>query len=472
MGAIKFKIRGIYLNGSLYSVRIRIPKDLLKHYPKGQAYLRQPLKTSIEDQAIRLATPILEKWHREFKELREGKPLPLGVIEAHPIGDDLARAIGHQESIDEVVQDRFYREAEKQAYKYLKSSGKEIKPHDIENVAQHDIYPFMRLDEVLNPAEKRLLVLNGHIRADLRLSDALATYLATYEKGESDSVKKMSKLAINALVKSQGDLLLDDPTKKNPEAISRNRLQLWVKEMVEGGLSTGTAKRRLAQVKAVLTRAALENHIPNIQLLTSKITIPNLGKDVKPRYVPQAQELNSILCTFKDDPLVRLLVYLGCRVAEVQGLLLEELHLDHTPAYITIQPNKVRGLKTICSKRDIPLVGGALEAMKEVVAAYKTNSEYLLARYASDNRGNPKPRGADSLSAMINKRFDAKGYPMVTTHSFRHSLKDLFRNSGVPESLGNEITGHGKATISRGYGLGTSLEVKAEALKNAYALIS
>jgi integrase len=126
----------------------------------------------------------------------------------------------------------------------------------------------------------------------------------------------------------------------------------------------------------------------------------------------------------------------------------------------------VRDLKTKSSTRDVPLVGAALVAAKELLVKAQSNSSSgLFINYF-------KPRGSDSFSATVNKRLKSKGFSKITTHCFRHALKDLLRNASVPKSLIDEIQGHGSQEISRSYGKGYSLDRKAESLMSAYALIN
>ena len=65
----------------------------------------------------------------------------------------------------------------------------------------------------------------------------------------------------------------------------------------------------------------------------------------------------------------RLIVYAlietGCRPSEIANLTAEDIHLDVDVPYISIRPKAKRQLKSKSSKREIPLVGVSLEAMKQ-----------------------------------------------------------------------------------------------------------
>lgn len=464
VGSAKLKIKGIYKNGNKFTAKVRIPIDLKKHYPKGKTHLQEPLGTADYTEAIKKATPILVQWQKDFKALRAGKRPPEGVLKSYPIGNDLARAAGDEDQEAEAVDDRYIKEAERRARESAKKSGTILTQDQFYRLAHEIYHEDIRIEDVLNPAEINLLTTKGHLRHDFRLTDALRIYLETHPKGTIKTVKDMSNYSIDGLINSQGDLILADPKEQKSGALNRHNLEAWIKEMVERqGLTTGTALRRLGQVKAILNHVFVVRQISNVGFLVDRLVVPNVGKDAKATHSPPPHELKAILETFKNDPLITLLVFLGCRIAEVSGLKISDLHLTEKHPYICIRPNEIRGLKTANSTRDIPVFGQSLAALKGVIKKY-SNDTFLLPQYAHET-------GASSASQTLNKRLKTQGYSNVKTHSFRHSLKDLLRNSGCPESLMDEIQGHGSQTISRNYGNGTSIEIKTKALAKAYKLI-
>lgn len=464
MDQASLKVKGIYKNGGRYSAKVRIPIDLKKHYPKGKTWLQKPLGTPDYLEAIKRATPILEQWREDFKRLRAGKPPSQSVLQLHPIGKDLARAIGVADLESDVVDARFQDEAERRARDVAKKTGKSLTKDQIQSLAE-GIYRdnSIELESVMNPAEIRLLKGSGHINLPLRLSDALDIYLSTHDKGGKRSVQTMGRYSMDGLIASQGDLVIADPNLKVENSITRRHLQAWIKEVVAGGLKTETAQRKLNQVKAILKRVALERQIPNIDFIVEGVCVVGVGSDSKKKHVPSPEELGGFLRAFKDDPVATLLVFLGGRISEVTGLMMSDLHLNEKQPYISIKPNSVRELKTANSTRDIPVFGRSLEALQEIITQY-SDSTYLFPQYANE-------RGGDNASGALNKRFKKRGFPNLTTHCLRHALKDLLRNSNCPESLLDEIQGHGTQTAAKNYGKGSSLERKAKALAEAYSLI-
>src|SRR5437899_12530144 len=116
----------------------------------------------------------------------------------------------------------------------------------------------------------------------------------------------------------------------------------------------------------------------------------------------------------------------GCRIAEVSGLEVADVHVMADRPYIDVHPNKHRGLKTKASKRWVPLVGDALLAAEEALALSR-DGNVLLPRYG-------KSGGAGNVSQSLMKYVrGVTSDPLVTVHSLRHNLKDLLiRAKAVP----------------------------------------
>ncbi|SMR83291.1 Phage integrase family protein [Aliiroseovarius halocynthiae] len=128
----------------------------------------------------------------------------------------------------------------------------------------------------------------------------------------------------------------------------------------------------------------------------------------------------------------------GCRMAEITGLLVDEVILDHEVPHLVIRPNSVRSLKTRSSVRKVPLVGLALDTAQEAVRESHSADEAtpLFHTYA-------KPRGADGASQALMKHLrKVTTNPRHTNHSLRHSMKDWLREAGVPTLEQNLILGH------------------------------
>jgi site-specific recombinase XerD len=154
--------------------------------------------------------------------------------------------------------------------------------------------------------------------------------------------------------------------------------------------------------------------------------------------------------------------FTGARLKEVSGLLAEDVDLAAETPTLTIYPNAVRTVKNKASRRVIAPVGPALEALREAREAHPSGP--LFPRYADE------PAGATNASAalvsVLRKRVGIKDKKLVW-HSWRHTMKDLLRNAGVPTAIQNRILGHSGEGVGDNYGRGHDMKLLAEALAKA-----
>ena len=104
-------------------------------------------------------------------------------------------------------------------------------------------------------------------------------------------------------------------------------------------------------------------------------------------------------CMKLDDDirwLIALISDTGMRLAEAAGLRVSDLHLEEEIPFVRLEEHASRPLKTTGSRRDIPVVGTALWAVKR--AAAENDGPILFPRYCS-----AKKCKADYASATLNK---------------------------------------------------------------------
>lgn len=139
----------------------------------------------------------------------------------------------------------------------------------------------------------------------------------------------------------------------------------------------------------------------------------------------------------------------GLRPSELVNLQAPAIHLDAPVPYVEILPEG-RVLKTHDSKREIPLVGVALAAMK------------------LHPDGFPRYRDkSSSLSALVNKFLQVNGLRPSkdhTVYSLRHSFKDRLIAAEAPDSLIDSLMGH--RTGKPKYGKGPPLELKRKFMES------
>lgn len=446
---VRVQIKGLTKNGNNWRLKLRIPTKLLPLYG-GKTHLTHSLKTDDKSKAEKKAVIVLNKWEKDFKEQivsmkRQAgigggtAPIPKAILEVTS-----ERWSGAEDLLLDDIKDRYQTELTKRAKGDLVLAGW----LDDEGVLD----PF----EMATPAEHWHLRNKGLISGGQRLSDALRVYLETYPKNAS-KVTGIATRSMESLIKVVGkDLPLGE--------LRRQHLKKWITYSGDKlGHSTGTTKRQLNAIKAVLRRASVEFEV-SLGNALEMLTIPNLGNDAKERHSPSIKETRKVLEVFKDDPLMTLIVLYGGRISEIAGLRMQDVFLELDHPYLAIVPHEARTLKTKNSKRDFPLIGKALKAVTKLVTVGDPKREALLPQYFGG-------RGGDNLGGLVKRRLTRAGYPHITSHCFRHGFKDLLREALVPAEIGDAIQGHGRLTESDKYGSGYRLEPLSNGLTKAYRLI-
>jgi len=126
--------------------------------------------------------------------------------------------------------------------------------------------------------------------------------------------------------------------------------------------------------------------------------------------------------------IVLALVETGCRPSEIANLKPEHIVLDHVVPHLKIRPQQNRQLKSKSAKRDVPLLGVSLEAMKQFPNGFP--------RYREKT---------DSLSATLGKYFKTRNLLPTADHriySFRHSFEKRMLEAGLDYGLRCKLIGH------------------------------
>jgi integrase len=165
----------------------------------------------------------------------------------------------------------------------------------------------------------------------------------------------------------------------------------------------------------------------------------------------------------------RLLQATGCRGAEITGLQIEDVVLDHATPHLWVRWNDERQLKTKTSVRPVPLIGDGLAAAKEALEAARRGTQTapaLFLRYARDG-------GPDAVSgALMGHLRKETANPRHVVYSLRHNVKSWLGQSGAAERDENRLLGHSEASVGNRYygGLDDRLRGTRAALEAALAL--
>jgi len=149
--------------------------------------------------------------------------------------------------------------------------------------------------------------------------------------------------------------------------------------------------------------------------------------------------------------LIALISDTGMRLSEAVGLVWDDVVLDHQYPHINLKPHPWRGLKTIGSKRQIPLVGASLKAI-EFMHQPEQTTPFLFNKYANENGCN-----GNSASAALNKWLKPRVPTGCVMHSFRHSIRDRLRHTGAESEMIDQFGGWSNKTVGQSYGDGYNL---------------
>jgi len=291
----------------------------------------------------------------------------------------------------------------------------------------------------------------------ITLSEAFETYISNHRRGREERFKQAQEGHWNKVIHLVGDIPLKHLTREHARRYREDRLSKGVKQP--------SVQREINTIKAIINSAIkeleLEMRNPFEGLVVSA---PTAAHEATRRLPYSKEELQTLLaCSVQIDDAPRraiiLLALTGARLAEIVGLRRCDVNLDEGWIHITGHPS--RSLKTPSSDRKVPLLPLALEAAKKQLEEH--DSPYLFPTFCDD-----RTVKADSVSSRLNK-WAAKIVPNRSMHSLRHTMRDLLREVGCPDSIAKQIGGWSKgADVSEGYGLGVSLDGKREHLHTGY----
>ncbi|KAA6490796.1 hypothetical protein DXT98_01140 [Agrobacterium sp. ICMP 7243] len=161
----------------------------------------------------------------------------------------------------------------------------------------------------------------------------------------------------------------------------------------------------------------------------------------------------------------------GCRPAEVIGLRIEDVHVDHPLPHIVVEWHDDRRVKAEATQRWVPLVGKALDAARRALELTKAGKRHkkTAAHMLFPTYG--RQGGAGAASAVIM----SKHMRLITSnkkhvlYSLRHNVKDALRRAGVPLEVQKLIGGWSNGGVSEGYGgREVDLEVTSSAMVKAF----
>jgi len=302
-------------------------------------------------------------------------------------------------------------------------------------------------------AGMRKAILGGADKPAYRLSGLFAEFKETQRvklsKKSPNQLKKWEidyKRPIAALIDLVGDKALHELTREDALAFAR----YWEDRVITDKLNPNTGNKNISKIGGMV-RAVSNRHTLKLDNIFAGTRMARVEDKSRPPFKSEFIR-DVILAKGKLDGLndeardfVYVMLETGARPSEIVNLTKARIRLDAEIPHIAVG-GEDRDTKTKHSKRDIPLVGLALEAMRRHPKGFP--------RYFDD---------ADSLSEDLMNHFRENGLLPTAEHavySFRHSYKDRLKSVEAPEELIDELMGHKIKKPKYGDGYGLALKAK------------
>jgi integrase len=308
-----------------------------------------------------------------------------------------------------------------------------------------------------NDAGARAALLGTQPRPSFPLSKLLEEYEAATKdetQGQSRNQLRVWRGGRMRVVRELVDVVGDKPIAELTHDDGIDYREWWQKRVIAGEIKASSANKSMGMLSRMLKEMSVRRRL-NLPEIFKGLKLRGEAKNPRPPFEPTFIQ-NTLLAEGALDGLnedARLVVHVladtGLRPSEAVNLQAHAIHLDAPIPYVEVLPDG-RVLKTEDSRREIPLVGAALAAMKLRPNGFPTYRDK-----------------SSSLSGLVNKYLANHGLLPTKAHklySLRHSFKDRLIAAEAPDSLIDSLMGH--RTGKPKYGNGPKLELKLKFLES------
>lgn len=509
-GAMTDMPTGLIRRGGAYSLRRRIPTDLLEAYG-GRKEVVKALGTSDRQEAKRLHAIAWVALDQEFEarrsKLHDGVALASGSkpsrvmspITGEPISPSVI-ALVHLDTLrsrrDKAAREgwlvRFNRESKEALVLYqamldgdVSSSGEDLR---VIEGKRNGLRAFLTGEGSMGLAvRRRTLVPIGEAENQLRALttttwDQLVTKWAAERKPEAKTHKAHQAIA-NEFKAIVGDFPVEQLTKRHGLTFKDG--------LVAKGVTPANLKTKLSRART-LVNYGYDNDLVGVRIMDG-LRAPKSKVGGRKPYSDEALEklFSGPVHTQGWRPiqgrgeasywLPLIAVYSGARLEEIAGLRVSDvlpLALSQGDSSdkgwffrIELKPESNRRLKTDQSERVTPIHPELIRLGIIEYAKYLSSSGelYLFPRLTPQVSGKRANKWGEWFG-KYRKEICGVDDPRIDFHSFRHTFKDACREAQVPEGLQRQMMGHEAKDVADGYGSGYSRRTVTEAIATVKVL--
>lgn len=473
MAKPKLDMRNVQKTGNTYRFRLAIPTDLQAFYHE-QREIVIALDTGDEKEASAKAKPYRERYKLEFKDKR--------------LNHSDTRNMTFEE-LDERA-DALVREAQRQ---YEKEHGQDkvgtpFHKGWLKKFAAGSEVRIFYYETTTNPKDSNELVRQRAIKkinGDLPMADSALTLnkiLGIYipilkEKGRSINRWNRFEKDIRKLV---GDFIDSSGGEdKHIEAFKRDDVRAFKQKCKEDKNKNDTINKKIQTLSKIFDFGLdeIDSEKKNIFL---RMKEDGDESDVRPFSVEQSRfmmkkilelpengDSDRAIQTRETRSIAIITAMTGARISEICGLNADELNLKDDIPHFWIAPNGNRGnrLKTKAAKRPLFAVGRIKEELEKLPKEGPLYPRYMsLKDPFKCLSNNLRDLRIKWLEEYYKENLDIKPEGKLVWHSFRHTIKDAMRNSGVDSEIQSELLGHSKRGMAATYGDGHKLKLRMEAI--------
>ncbi|MCA1442696.1 hypothetical protein I6F07_21225 [Ensifer sp. IC4062] len=436
------KVPHTVIRNGIYYFRIAVPKHLREKYRdpetgKLRTQIWQTLDTIDPDEALLKVGPALSKWRQQFK----SETIP---------ADEISYPILQQTSASFAAPFTYA-----YAGDFLSASiSNSINMYSERYEAKNNMRNLNKrqVAALVGATETPALTFKG---AFDRFKQICPDKVLGKDPLETKRFWRRYEEAIEDFAEEMGD---DVDCLKIDNATATEYRSKLVERLGEGEFKADSANKKMMWLKIILHEVFRVDHPGKHNPFKDLKNVKEDDAEKRPPFTEaEVKAIRAKLETsgMSDEAKAVILVgeCTGAGAKELAWLTASDIHLDCEIPYISIGKNALRKkVKTGGDRhRNIPLVGDALEAMKQFPDGF-TRFHH--------------PRGPRQINRAMSEFF-RKVTPGKGHYSFRHRMDDLLKNSRCDLGVKAAITGHKLKGHVTYYGTEYDLQVKKEALEKA-----